>query len=84
MATTTGFAGLGQVILTSQRRQTLITVAAHLNHALADLGEHYFITCAAEGKTLFTVHRYKEMLARLVRWAEDSTIQDHSVDLAGE
>ena len=57
---TSGFAGLRQVTLTSQRRHAQIAVAAHLNHALSKLAGHYFITCDSEGKTLSNVRGYNE------------------------
>ena len=51
---------------------------------LSKLAEHYFTTCATEGKTPSTVHGYRQKLGRFVRWVEDATLSEFSVELARE
>jgi len=43
---------------------------------LSKLAEHYFTTCASEGKTPSTVRGYRDKLGRYVRWVEDATLSD--------
>ena len=52
--------------------------------SLSKLAEDYFITCDAEGKLPSAVRGYNEKLGRFVRWAEDATLSDFSVELARE
>ena len=51
---------------------------------LFKLAEHYFTTCATEGKTLSTLRGYREKLGRFMRWADDSSLRDLSVKLVRE
>lgn len=51
---------------------------------LAKLAEHYYLTCRTEGLTANTLHGYQEKLSRLVRWSEEGTLGEFSVELARE
>jgi site-specific recombinase XerD len=51
---------------------------------LSRLSEQYFITCRTEGKTESTLCGYREKLGRFIRWCEDATLGDFSVELARE
>ena len=51
---------------------------------LSKLVAHYFTTCDTDGKTPSTVRSYREKLGRFVRWVEDATLSEFSVELARE
>ncbi len=51
---------------------------------LSKLAEHYFTTCATEGKTFSTLRSYREKLGRFIRWGENSCLGDLSVELVRE
>ena len=51
---------------------------------LERLAQHYITTCRAEGKTPSTLRGYTEKLGRFVRWCEDGTLGDFSVELLRE
>lgn len=51
---------------------------------LAKLAEQYFTTCRTEGKSPTTLRGYEEKLGRFVRWCEDGTLDEFSVELARE
>jgi len=47
---------------------------------LSKLAEYYFTTCDTD--TPSTVRGYREKLGRFVRWVEDATLSEFSVELA--
>ena len=51
---------------------------------LSKPAEHYFTTCATEGKTFSTLRSYREKLSRFIRWGENSCLGDLSVELVRE
>ena len=51
---------------------------------LAKLAEQYYMTCRAEGLTADTLRGYEEKLSRLVRWCDEGTLDEFSVELIRE
>lgn len=55
------------------------------NHIpIPSLVEQYLITCRTEGKTPATLRGYQEKLRRFLKWCEDATLADFSVEMVRE
>lgn len=51
---------------------------------LERLAQHYITTCRTEGKTPSTLRGYTEKLGRFIRWRENGTLGEFSIELFRE